>query len=93
MLAFDLVYSLSQVLPYFLAKLAAELPLSVALSSLGGACLYPLVGFQKTRVKFLRFLGINALQGFAAAALGMFIGAAAPSSDIALAFFPPLVRF
>lgn len=79
------------VAPYFLAKLVAEVPISIFVSSLGGILLYPLVGFQRSKAKFINFLGITALQSFAASALGMFIGAAAPSSDVALAFFPPLV--
>jgi len=65
--------------------------LSVLVSSLGGALLYPLVGFQRSSPKFLSFLGITALQALTASALGMLIGAAAPSSDAALAMFPPLV--
>jgi hypothetical protein len=79
------------VAPYFLSKLVAEVPLSVFLSSLGGCLLYPLVGFQRTLPKFFRFLGVTALQSFTASALGMLIGAAAPTSDAALALFPPLV--
>jgi len=79
------------VAPYFFSKLVAEIPLSVFLSSLGGCLLYPLVGFQRTLPKFLRFLGITGLQSFTASALGMLIGASAPDSDAALAMFPPLV--
>ena len=79
------------VAPYFLSKLVAEVPLAVALSGLFGGLLYPMVGFQRGARKFFNFLGISTLQSFAATALGMLVGAAAPSSDAALAMFPPLV--
>ena len=79
------------VAPYFLSKLVAEVPLAVGLSGLFGGLLYPMVGFQRSARKFLQFLGISTLQSFAATALGMLVGAAAPTSDAALALFPPLV--
>ena len=34
------------VAPYFAAKCLAEAPISAAVSALGGACLYPLVGLN-----------------------------------------------
>ena len=39
------------MLPYFASKVVAEAPVSAALSALGGVCLYPLVGLQRTREK------------------------------------------
>ena len=79
------------VAPYFFSKLVAEVPLAVGLSGLFGGLLYPMVGFQRKARKFLNFLAISTLQSFTATALGMLVGAAAPSSDAALAMFPPLV--
>merc|ERR1719231_1789794 len=40
------------VVPYFASKVLAEAPLSAAISALGGAALYPLVGFDASRGKF-----------------------------------------
>ena len=41
--------------------------------------------------KFANFLGTLCLEGFASGALGLFLGAAAPSTDTALAMFPPIL--
>ena len=79
------------MLPYFASKVVAEAPLNALLSAMGGVCLYPLVGLQRTRAKFLAFLGTLTLEGFASGALGLLLGAAAPSTDTALAMFPPLL--
>ena len=41
--------------------------------------------------KFGKFLGTLVLEGFASGALGLLLGAAAPSTDTALAMFPPIL--
>ena len=41
--------------------------------------------------KFRRFLGLTALNSVAASALGLLVGAVAPSTDAALAMFPPII--
>ena len=78
-------------LPYLFSKVAAELPLSVGLSCLFGGILYPLAKLGKTMGKFRRFLGLTALNSVAASALGLLVGAVAPSTDAALAMFPPII--
>ena len=77
--------------PYFLSKVLAEAPLSALLSALGGVLLYPLVGLQPGAAKFLNFLSSLVLEGFASGGLGLLLGAVAPSTDAALAMFPPLL--
>ena len=79
------------VLPYFLSKVLADAPVSVLLSSLFGAVLYPLVGFQRSLSKFTRFLAAGAVHALASSSLGLLLGAAAPSSEAALALLPPVV--
>ena len=78
-------------LPYLFSKVAAELPLSVGLSCLFGGILYPLAKLGKTMKKFKTFLGLTALNSVAASALGLLVGAVAPSTDAALALFPPII--
>jgi len=78
-------------LPYFLSKVVAEAPLSAALSCLFGGILYPLVGFQAARDKFLKFMAINIVHSLSSSATGLMIGAVAPSSEVALAMLPPIV--
>lgn len=77
--------------PYFLSKVLAEAPLSALLSAMGGVLLYPLVGLQPGAAKFLNFLSSLVLEGFASGGLGLLLGAVAPSTDAALAMFPPLL--
>lgn len=78
-------------LPYLFSKVAAELPLSVGLSCLFGGILYPLAKLGKTMKKFRMFLGLTTLNSVAASALGLLVGAVAPSTDAALALFPPII--
>ena len=76
---------------YFGSKVVAEAPVSAAVSALGGVCLYPLVNLQPGAAKFGKFVLTLVLEGFASGALGLLLGAVAPSTDTALAMFPPLL--
>lgn len=71
-------------------KVLAEAPVSALISAIGGATLYPLVGFQRSLSKFGHFLTALCLEGLSAGAIGLLLGAASPSSDVALALFPPI---
>jgi hypothetical protein len=79
------------VVAYFLSKLIADVPLSAALSALFGCLIYPLVGLQRGARKFGQFLGLVTLESLASSALGLLLGSIAPSTDAALAMFPPIV--
>mmetsp|Transcript_38154 Transcript_38154/g.88797 ORF Transcript_38154/g.88797 Transcript_38154/m.88797 type:complete len:268 (+) Transcript_38154:1254-2057(+) len=81
--------SLYSTFPYFVAKALSELPIIAGLSSIFGAILYPLVGLQPN--KFLTFLGLGVLHSLASQSVGLLLGAASPSSDVALALLPPTI--
>ncbi|KAJ1627645.1 P-loop containing nucleoside triphosphate hydrolase protein [Pavlovales sp. CCMP2436] len=80
------------VFTYFMSKLIADVPLNAALSLLFGALIYPLVGLQRNFRKFALFTGLVTLESLASSALGLLLGSFAPTTDAALALFPP-VRF
>lgn len=82
---------LYKTLPYFLAKAIAEIPLLAAFSALFSGIVYTLTGLQRTRQKFQTFLGLVSLHTILSEAAGLLIGSISPSSDVALALFPPIV--
>lgn len=72
--------------PYFLSKLLVEAPLDAALSALFGVVSGPLNGLRpEGRAATLASLG---LMSAGASALGLLVGAAAPSVEVALALGP-----
>lgn len=79
------------VLPYLLAKLAAELPIGAIFPALFGAVVYPATGLNPKMSRFVRFLGILTAESFSAQALGLAVGAAAPSTEAALAIGPAVI--
>merc|ERR1712034_40889 len=79
------------ILPYFLSKVVAEAPITALISALGGAALYPLVGFNRAAGKFAKHIATIVLEAFASSALGLLIGAVSPSTSTALALFPPIL--
>ena len=46
---------------------------------------------QPSVQKFAAFLATLVLEGFAAGGVGLLLGAVAPSTDVALALFPPIL--
>lgn len=79
------------VLPYMLSKLAAELPIGAVFPALFGALVYPATGLHPDVGRFARFLGILTMESFSAQALGLAVGAAAPSTEAALAIGPAVI--
>jgi len=79
------------VISYFASKLAAELPIGSIFPMLFGAIVYPCTGLSMKPVKFVRFLGILVAESFSAQALGLAVGAAAPSTSAALAIGPAVI--
>ena len=79
------------VISYFASKLAAELPVGSLFPMLFGAVVYPCTGLAPSPVKFANFLGILVAESFAAQALGLTVGAAAPSTSAALAIGPAVM--
>jgi len=79
------------VAPYFVSKLAAELPVSAAFPLIFGAVVYPMCGLDPTPAKLGRFLGSVTLESFCSAALGMCVGSIAPSPEAAFAMGPAVM--
>ena len=75
---------------YLLAKLAAEAPVSALFPALFASVVYPTTGLHPGLGRFTRFLGILTLESFTATALGLAVGAAAPTPDAAAAIGPAL---
>jgi ABC-type multidrug transport system ATPase subunit len=75
---------------YLAAKLAAEAPVSALFPALFASVVYPLTGLHGGARRFGTFLGILTLESFTATALGLAVGAAAPTPDAAAAIGPAL---
>lgn len=78
-----------RTLPYFLAKAISEIPVTAALNGVFGAIIYPLTRLQER--KFKNFLWLTTVHTLACQAVGLFIGAVSPNTDVAMSLFPPLV--
>jgi len=76
---------------YLLAKLVAEVPLSVVFPCISGTIIYKLCGLNPAPGKFLSFLKILTVESIAAAAIGMAVGSFAPSVDAAVAISPSVM--
>lgn len=85
----ELAVNMYGTLPYFIAKAVSEIPMIGVFNAIFGAIVYPLSGLQKGRFK--KFLGLTTLHTLTAEAVGLMIGSISPTSDIALALFPPIV--
>ena len=81
-------YSLA---PYLIAKLVAEAPVSAAFPLVFGAVVYPMTNLSPSLEKFLTFSGIVTAEAFAASAMGLTVGAIAPTTEAALALGPSLM--
>ena len=62
------------VLPYFVAKLAAEAPLAAVFPCMTGAIIYKLCGLNRSPGRLLTFLKILVAESFASSSLGMLVG-------------------
>jgi len=85
----ELASSMYRTGPYFIAKALSELPLIGVFNGIFGAIIYPLTKLQPG--KFKTFLGLTSLHSIASEAFGLVIGSISPSSDVALALFPPII--
>lgn len=85
----ELAVNMYGTLPYFIAKAVSEIPMIGVFNAIFGAIVYPLSGLQKGRFK--KFLGLTTLHTLTAEAVGLMIGSISPTSDFALALFPPIV--
>ncbi|EFN58398.1 hypothetical protein CHLNCDRAFT_56833 [Chlorella variabilis] len=79
------------VLPYLLSKLAAELPVGALFPALFACLVYPATGLNPRPNRFASFLAVLTLEAMSAQALGLAVGAAAPSTEAALAIGPAVI--
>lgn len=76
------------VTPYFASKMVAELPISTVFPLLFSAIVYPMAGLAVGWRKVATFASVITLESFTAAAIGLTMGAMAPSTEAALAAGP-----
>ncbi|KZV34348.1 hypothetical protein F511_16867 [Dorcoceras hygrometricum] len=74
--------------PYLLSKLLAEIPVGAAFPLLFGAILYPMTRLHPAMSRFGKFCGVVTIESFAASAMGLTVGAIAPTTEAALALGP-----
>ena len=79
------------VTPYFLSKLAAELPVSALFPALFGGIMYKLCGLNPAPGRFVRFILILIAESFAASAFGMAVGSLVPTVESGVALAPALM--
>lgn len=79
------------VISYFASKLAAELPIGALFPAIFGAVVYPCTGLAPEANKFANFIAVLVAESFAAQALGLTVGAVAPSTSAALAIGPAVM--
>ena len=85
----ELAANMYRTFPYFISKAISEIPLIGICNAIFSALIYPLVKLQSG--KFKNFLGLTSLHSIASEAFGLLIGSVSPSSDVALALFPPII--
>jgi len=79
------------ILPFFAAKIFAELPVSALFPLAFGCVVYPMTRLQPTVPKFLKFSSAIIMESFCASAMGLAISSVAPSTEAALAMGPGIM--
>uniref|UniRef100_A0A0E0JDG4 ABC transporter domain-containing protein n=1 Tax=Oryza punctata TaxID=4537 RepID=A0A0E0JDG4_ORYPU len=77
--------------PYLSSKLLAEIPIGAAFPLIFGSILYPMAKLHPTFSRFAKFCGIVTIESFAASAMGLTVGAMAPTTEAAMALGPSLM--
>eukprot|EP00262_Sarcandra_glabra_P022496 TRINITY_DN998_c0_g1_i3.p1 TRINITY_DN998_c0_g1~~TRINITY_DN998_c0_g1_i3.p1 ORF type:complete len:675 (+),score=101.17 TRINITY_DN998_c0_g1_i3:235-2259(+) len=77
--------------PYLFSKLLAEIPVGAAFPLMFGSILYPMARLHPTLSRFGKFCGIVTVESFAASAMGLTVGAVAPTTEAAMALGPSLM--
>ncbi|KAM0878139.1 hypothetical protein ACQ4PT_035054 [Festuca glaucescens] len=77
--------------PYLSSKLLAEIPIGAAFPLIFGSILYPMAKLHPTISRFAKFCGIVTVESFAASAMGLTVGAVAPTTEAAMALGPSLM--
>lgn len=79
------------VLPYFLAKIVAEIPLSSFFPALFGFITYKLCGLNPAPGKLWTYLGVLIMEAVASTSLGMSVGALVPTAEAGIAVSPAVM--
>lgn len=79
------------VVPYFLAKLFAEIPLSSFFPCLFGTITYTLCGLNNAPGKLWKFLAALIVETMASTSLGMLIGSLVPTTESGVAVAPAVM--
>jgi ABC-type multidrug transport system permease subunit len=79
------------LVPYLVSKVVAEAPISAAFPLAFGAIVYPLTRLHPSISRFLTFSGVMTVEAFAASALGLTVGAVAPTVEAASALGPSIM--
>ncbi|GJN05977.1 hypothetical protein PR202_ga23658 [Eleusine coracana subsp. coracana] len=77
--------------PYLSSKLLAEIPIGAAFPLIFGSILYPMAKLHPTFSRFVKFCSIVTVESFAASAMGLTVGAMAPTTEAAMALGPSLM--
>ncbi|KAM7275938.1 hypothetical protein ACFE04_017804 [Oxalis oulophora] len=77
--------------PYLLSKLIAEIPIGAVFPLMFGAVLYPMARLHPSLSRFAKFCGIVTAESFSASAMGLTVGAIAPTTEAAMAIGPSLM--
>lgn len=79
------------VLPYFLAKIMAEVPIGALFPAVFGLIVYPMCGLNPNPCRFGKFMAILILESFAAAGVGLTVGGLAPNTNVAVTLGPAVM--
>lgn len=71
--------------------LPPQVPVAAFFPALFACIVYPMAGLQPSPLKFVKFMSVLALESFTAGALGLAIGAAAPTPEAAVALGPAVM--
>ena len=79
------------ILPYFLAKMLAEIPLSSFFPCLFGVITYTMCGLNDAPGKFVNFLSILVMEAIASTSFGMSVGSLVPTAESGIAIAPAVM--
>ena len=80
-----------EVGPYFVAKLLAEVPMSALFPFIFSSVVYPCSGLHGRPLRFVKFAVVSTLESVTASALGLAVGAIAPSPEVGNALAPAVM--
>ncbi|RYH27453.1 ATP-binding cassette domain-containing protein [archaeon] len=79
------------VIPYFMAKMLAEIPLSSFFPCLFGVIIYNMCGLNNAPGKLLSFISILVMEAIASTSFGMSVGSLVPTAESGIAIAPAVM--